>query len=63
MRICPYCRSTKIKVVRVMGLAPCNIWNDIVCLDCKERWEENSKIDKIASLLTLVRKGEINDCA
>lgn len=50
MRIYPHCRSKKIKIVRVIGLAPSNIWNDVVCLNCKRTWEEHSKIDKIASI-------------
>jgi len=52
-RSCPYCRNTKTKIVRVVSLAPFNIWDDIVCLNCGERWEKNSKIDKT------LRKGGI----
>jgi len=50
MRICPNCGSKKIKIVRVIGLAPFSIWNDVVYLDCKKTWEEHSKMDKIASI-------------
>ena len=51
IRICPYCGSTKIKVERKEGLAPLNIWDDIVCLDCKEEWEKGSKKDKESKYL------------
>lgn len=48
MRTCPYCGSTRIKVERVIGLAPFNIWDEFTCLDCKRRWGKHSKVDKLA---------------
>jgi len=51
IRICPYCASTNLKIVRKEGLAPLNIWDDIVCLDCKEEWEKGSKKDKQSKYL------------
>jgi len=51
IRICPYCGGTNLKIVRKEGLAPLNIWDDIVCLDCKEEWEKGSKKDKQSKYL------------
>jgi len=50
-RICPYCGSIKIKKKRVMGFAPLNIWDNFICLKCKERWEKDSKKDKESKYL------------
>jgi len=62
IRICPFCGSIKIKIERVMGLAPLNEWNDFVCLKCKRRWEKGSKKDKESKYLAKqVEKLEKND--
>ena len=55
-RICPYCNSKRMQVVRIMGQAPLNVWDDVVCVDCGERWETYSKIDKISRNLICLEK-------
>ena len=47
-RICPYCKSIKLRVERIIGQAPLNIWDEIICLSCNERWEVCSEIDKLS---------------
>ena len=51
IRICPFCTGTNLEIVRKMGVAPLNIWDDIVCLDCKNEWEDNSERDKQSKYL------------
>ena len=51
IRICPFCGSIKIKIEKVMGFAPLNIWNDFICLKCKRRWGKGSKKDKESKYL------------
>lgn len=46
-RRCPKCGSRKIEVVKITGLCPLNIWEDLAC-ECGYRWERHSQEDKQA---------------
>ena len=53
-RVCPYCKSIRIKIERKEGLCAFNVWYDYTCLNCGEIWEKHSKMDKISKLMAQV---------
>ena len=50
-RCCPKCGSTEFHEVRELGLAPLNIWTDIVCNHCNYQFSKGSLADKVSKKL------------